>query len=87
MKFFRVRLDDGNSDNRANSAQFQLKLPTGAELGKNAPFSPQQQQGKPNDNTEVKQLNYVTWVVICQIQATLVDKTIMYTINYIHRVF
>ena len=26
---------DGKSDNRANSAQFQLKLPTGAELGKN----------------------------------------------------
>jgi hypothetical protein len=26
--------DDGNSDNRANSAQFQVKLPTGAELGK-----------------------------------------------------
>jgi hypothetical protein len=25
---------DRNSDNRANSAQFQLKLPTGAELGK-----------------------------------------------------
>ena len=25
---------DGNSDNRANSAKFQLKLPTGAELGK-----------------------------------------------------
>ena len=24
---------DGNSDNRANSAQFQVKLPTGAELG------------------------------------------------------
>ena len=24
---------DRNSDNRANSAQFQLKLPTGAELG------------------------------------------------------
>jgi hypothetical protein len=24
----------GNSDNRANSAQFQVKLPTGAELGK-----------------------------------------------------
>ena len=27
---------DGNSDNRANSAQLQLKLPTGAELGKKA---------------------------------------------------
>ena len=26
-------LVDGNSDNRANSAQFQVKLPTGAELG------------------------------------------------------
>ena len=26
---------DGNSDNGANSAQFQMKLPTGAELGKN----------------------------------------------------
>jgi hypothetical protein len=26
--------DDGNSDNRANSAQFQVKLPNGAELGK-----------------------------------------------------
>ena len=26
---------DGNSDKRANSAQFQVKLPTGAELGKN----------------------------------------------------
>jgi hypothetical protein len=25
----------GNSDNRANSAQFQLTLPTGAELGNN----------------------------------------------------
>ena len=25
--------DDGNTDNKANSAQFQLKLPTGAELG------------------------------------------------------
>ena len=29
-----ARSDDGNSDNRANSAQFQVKLPTGAELGK-----------------------------------------------------
>ena len=28
-----------NSDNRANSAQFQLKLPTGAELGKNLQIS------------------------------------------------
>ena len=27
--------DGGNTDNRAKSAQFQLKLPTGAELGKN----------------------------------------------------
>ena len=26
---------DGNSDNRANSAQFQVKLPTGDELGNN----------------------------------------------------
>ena len=26
--------DNGNSDNRATSAQFQLKLPTGDELGK-----------------------------------------------------
>ena len=25
---------DGNRDNRANSAQFQLKLPTGAEIDK-----------------------------------------------------
>ena len=24
---------DGNSDNRANSAKFQVKLPSGAELG------------------------------------------------------
>ena len=30
-----VRLDDGKSDNRANSAQFQVKLPTVAELGNN----------------------------------------------------
>ena len=29
----RVGSDDGNSDNRANSAQFQVKLLTGAELG------------------------------------------------------
>ena len=28
-----VGLDDGNTDNKANSAQFQVKLPTGAELG------------------------------------------------------
>ena len=27
-------MDDGNTDNRANSAQFQLKLPTRAELDK-----------------------------------------------------
>ena len=30
----RTRLLDGNSDNRANSAQVQLNLPTRAELGK-----------------------------------------------------
>ena len=29
-----VGADDGNADNKANSAQFQVKLPTGAELGK-----------------------------------------------------
>ena len=29
---------DGNSDNKATSAQFQLKLPTGAELGKKKEF-------------------------------------------------
>jgi hypothetical protein len=28
-----VRSDDVDSDNRANSAQFQAKLPDGAELG------------------------------------------------------
>jgi hypothetical protein len=31
----RVRSDDGNTDNRANSAQVQLNLPTRAELGNN----------------------------------------------------
>ena len=31
---------DGNSDNKANSAQFQAKLPTGAELGKKPPLKP-----------------------------------------------
>ena len=30
----RVGSDDGNTDNGANSAQFQVNLPTGAELGK-----------------------------------------------------
>ena len=28
------QVGDENRDNRANSAQFQVKLPTGAELGK-----------------------------------------------------
>ena len=33
-KWWRRICDDGNSDNRANSAQPQLKLKIGAELGK-----------------------------------------------------
>ena len=33
-----VKLENRNTDNRANSAQFQTKLPTGAELGKRTAY-------------------------------------------------
>jgi hypothetical protein len=46
------RTAGGNTDNRANSAQFQLKLPAGAELGKNRGI-PKTQLGFSLDQQEM----------------------------------